>query len=129
MLLTENGAIAPHGRGLVDRAVAAGEREERLKEAAGLPKVTRGPRMLSNLGVISTGVSSPLEGFMGQEEFDRVPRDNEVRGTEGGDLPALRGKNCGCTHFIVGWGEYPPPGFSRPEVVKIFIEGQRAEQE
>ena len=72
MMLTENGTIAPHGGRLVDRAVPAEEREERLKEAAGLPKVTLGPRTLSNLEMISTGVFSPLTGFMGREEYESV---------------------------------------------------------
>jgi sulfate adenylyltransferase len=29
---------------------------------------------------------------------------------------------------MLGKGEYPPPEFSRPEVVKILIEGQRKDQ-
>jgi len=81
MMLTENGTIAPHGGWLVDRAVPAEEREERLKEAAGLPKVTLGPRTLSNLEMISTGVFSPLEGFMGREEYESVV--GEMRSPDG----------------------------------------------
>jgi len=71
-MLTEHGTIAPHGGQLVDRAVPAEERDERLKEAAGLPKVKLGPRTLSNLEMISTGVFSPLEGFIGREEYESV---------------------------------------------------------
>ncbi len=72
MMLTEKGTIAPHGGKLVDRAVPAGERGERLKEAAGFLQVRLGPRTLSNLEMISTGVFSPLEGFMGREDYDSV---------------------------------------------------------
>ena len=75
MLLTENETIAPHGGRLVDRAVPEEEREERLKEAAGLPKVKLGPRTLSNLEMISTGVFSPLEGFMDRDAYESVVED------------------------------------------------------
>ncbi len=64
MMLTEDGAIAPHGGQLVDRKVSDEERQERLREAAELPKVSLGARALSDLQMISTGVFSPLEGFM-----------------------------------------------------------------
>ncbi len=56
----------------MDRAVPAEEHEERLREAASLPAVKLGPRTLSNLEMISTGVFSPLEGFMGREEYESV---------------------------------------------------------
>jgi sulfate adenylyltransferase len=29
---------------------------------------------------------------------------------------------------MLGRGEYPPPEFSRPEVVKVLIEGMRDEE-
>ena len=61
-------AIAPHGGELIDRRVPAGERAERLQRAEELPKVVLGPRALSDLEMISTGVFSPLTGFMGRED-------------------------------------------------------------
>ncbi|MGI8912120.1 MAG: sulfate adenylyltransferase [Rubrobacteraceae bacterium] len=68
----EDVTIAPHGGELVDRRTPAGEREERKQRAAELPKVTLGPRALSDLEMISTGVFSPLTGFMVQEDYDSV---------------------------------------------------------
>ena len=65
-------AIAPHGGELVDRRAPVDERSERLKAAQGMPKVALGPRALSDLEMISTGVFSPLKGFMGREDYDSV---------------------------------------------------------
>ena len=67
-MLTKSDVIAPHGGTLVDRTVPAEERQERLGEAAELPKVSLGPRTISDLQMISTGVFSPLEGFMHKED-------------------------------------------------------------
>ncbi len=44
-------------------------------EAAGLPRVPLGPRTLSDLQMISTGVFSPLEGFMLRDEYESVVED------------------------------------------------------
>jgi sulfate adenylyltransferase len=74
MLSTES-AIAPHGGTLVDRVVPKEERRERSEEAAGLPRVPLSPRTLSDLQMISTGVFSPLEGFMLREDYESVVED------------------------------------------------------
>ena len=65
-------AIAPHGGELVDRRVPEEERAERLEQAGELPKVSLGPRGLSDLEMISTGVFSPLTGFMDREDYESV---------------------------------------------------------
>ncbi len=65
-------AIAPHGGELVDRRVPEGERAERLRKAEELPKIALGPRTLSDLEMISTGVFSPLTGFMDREDYESV---------------------------------------------------------
>ena len=70
-----DGPIAPHGGRLVDRVARAEERQERSRKAAELPKVPLEPRALSNLEMISTGVFSPLEGFMDRETYDSVVED------------------------------------------------------
>ncbi len=70
--LTTQGGIAPHGGDLVDRVVPEEERRERSTAAAGLPKVPLGPRALSDLQMISTGVFSPLGGFMLREDYEGV---------------------------------------------------------
>lgn len=74
-MLTETDPIAPHGGVLVDRRIAQEKREERLKEAEGLPRVTLGARNISDLEMISTGVFSPLTGFMVKRDYESVVED------------------------------------------------------
>ena len=69
---TEYVGIEPHGGELVDRRAPKDEREERKQQAAGLTQVTLGPRAISDLEMISTGVFSPLTGFMGREDYEGV---------------------------------------------------------
>src|SRR5213079_1559879 len=69
---TEYAAIEPHGGKLVDRRVAEEEYAERFQRAEELPKVALGPRTLSDLEMISTGVFSPLTGFMSREDYEPV---------------------------------------------------------
>ena len=75
ILLRTETAIAPHGGELIDRVVPEEERRERSMEAAELLKVPLSPRALSDLQMISSGVFSPLEGFMLREEYEGVVED------------------------------------------------------
>jgi len=61
--------IAPHGGALVDRT---GERPDGLES---LEAVTLTPREVSDLDMIAVGALSPLEGFMGREDYERVIED------------------------------------------------------
>jgi len=91
-----DGPIEPHGGRLVDRVVRAEERQERLREAAEMPQVALGARTLSNLEMISTGVFSPLEGFMDRETYESVVEDmrlpNELVWTLPVTLPVDEGR-------------------------------------
>jgi sulfate adenylyltransferase len=68
----EQEMIAPHGGELVDRLAPEEDREGLLQKAEGLNKITLGPRALSDLEMIATGVFSPLTGFMVQDDYDAV---------------------------------------------------------
>ena len=74
-MLKKDESIAPHGGQLVNRTVPVEERDELLREAEELPKVSLGPRTISDLQMISTGVFSPLEGFMLREDYESVVED------------------------------------------------------
>jgi sulfate adenylyltransferase len=63
---TESQLIAPHGGELVDRT---GERPDDL-DALEVVRLT--PRELADLDMLASGALSPLTGFMGREDYERV---------------------------------------------------------
>jgi sulfate adenylyltransferase len=65
-LATETHLIAPHGGELVDRT---GERPDDL-DALEVVRLT--PRELADLDMLASGALSPLTGFMGREDYERV---------------------------------------------------------
>jgi sulfate adenylyltransferase len=69
---TEFTTIEPHGGELVDRMAPEEQRDGLLQRAEDLTKVILGPRALSDLEMISTGVFSPLTGFMISEDYESV---------------------------------------------------------
>ena len=58
--------VAPHGGQLVDRT---GSRPDKLDR---LETVTLTSRELSDLDMLASGALSPLEGFMGRDDYERV---------------------------------------------------------
>jgi sulfate adenylyltransferase len=58
--------IRPHGGALVDR------RGDRPDDVDALERVRLTPRELSDLDLIASGALSPLEGFMGRADYERV---------------------------------------------------------
>jgi sulfate adenylyltransferase len=69
---TEYTTSVPHGGTLVNRRAPEDERDERRQRAEELRKAALGPRTLSDLEMISTGVFSPLTGFMVSEDYASV---------------------------------------------------------
>jgi sulfate adenylyltransferase len=66
--------IAPHGGTLVDRT---GERPDDLDS---LETLELTPRELSDLDMIAAGALSPLEGFMGRDDYERVVEEMRLAG-------------------------------------------------
>ncbi|MCU0552252.1 MAG: sulfate adenylyltransferase, partial [Leptolyngbya sp. Prado105] len=64
--------IAPHGGQLINRIVTGTQREELLSKADFLPRVQLNERAVSDLQLIAIGGFSPLTGFMGKADYDRV---------------------------------------------------------
>jgi sulfate adenylyltransferase len=72
MSATDFATIAPHGGELVNRLAPENERADLLKKAEELKKIELGPRELSDLEMISTGVFSPIRGFMTSADYEPV---------------------------------------------------------
>ncbi|MCX7860823.1 bifunctional sulfate adenylyltransferase/adenylylsulfate kinase [Chloroflexus sp.] len=64
--------IPPYGGRLIDLVVPAEERRELLEEASRLPSIQISMRSLCDLELLATGGFSPLTGFMGQADYERV---------------------------------------------------------
>jgi len=67
--------VAPHGGTLVDRVVRGPEAKELKAHAETLQRVTLSDTQLSDLEMIAVGAMSPIEGFLGQADYERVVED------------------------------------------------------
>lgn len=65
-------SIAPHGGTLINRLISADEVSDTLTVAASLPQIPISTRQISDLELIANGAFSPLDGFMGQADYQRV---------------------------------------------------------
>lgn len=65
-------AIAPHGGQLINRIATPEQQEEFLSKADHIPRVQLDERAVSDLQLIAIGGFSPLTGFMGKADYDRV---------------------------------------------------------
>src|SRR6267378_7431310 len=68
----ETTPIAAHGGTLVSRVIAGEEYPAALELAAALPSLTVDARTMADLELIATGAYSPLTGFMGLADYQRV---------------------------------------------------------
>lgn len=64
--------IKPHGGVLVNRLVKDSERDSLVEKAKGLKAVLLDQWAISDLEMIAVGAFSPLEGFMGEEDYKNV---------------------------------------------------------
>src|SRR5690625_3089691 len=62
----------PHGGKLVDRVLRGKEREEGLEKAKNLPMIMVDMEAVITLEMIATGVWSPNEAFMNEEDYKSV---------------------------------------------------------
>jgi sulfate adenylyltransferase len=68
----EPNLIPPYGGILVNLLFTGEKREELEREAVSLPPLRLSPRSLCDLELLATGAFSPLERFMGNEDYMRV---------------------------------------------------------
>jgi sulfate adenylyltransferase len=71
-LIHPQDAIAPHGGTLINRIVTPEQRQVFDQKADFLPRLRLDDRTTSDLELIAIGGFSPLTGFMGQADYQRV---------------------------------------------------------
>ncbi|HEY3058377.1 MAG TPA: sulfate adenylyltransferase [Chloroflexota bacterium] len=67
-----DGQIAPHGGTLVNRLATPAQAAALQDRLFLLPRLQLTPRALSDLDMIAVGAFSPLEGFLGQADYESV---------------------------------------------------------
>lgn len=68
----ENALISPYGGQLVDLVLKGEEREEWLKKAGSFETIRLTPRQSHDLELLAVGAFSPLDQFMGAEDYKSV---------------------------------------------------------
>ena len=71
--------VPPHGGKLLPLLVSGNERDQALNEARTLHQVRLGSREISDLIMLAMGAFSPLEGFIGREDYERVVADMRLK--------------------------------------------------
>ena len=64
--------IAPYGGSLVDLVFRGEDRQALIEESRQLPSVQISARSVCDLELLATGAFSPLDRFMGREDYERV---------------------------------------------------------
>ena len=67
--------IKAHGGKLVNNIVEGEEKEEILAKAVELKKIALNARTISDLELLAVGAFSPLQGFMGKKDYERVVQE------------------------------------------------------
>ncbi|GIV97843.1 MAG: sulfate adenylyltransferase [Herpetosiphonaceae bacterium] len=70
--MTSTTTISPHGGALINRLLEGPARNDALAAARSAPRVTLNDVSLSDLELIATGAYSPLTGFLGSADYERV---------------------------------------------------------
>ncbi|HJZ46653.1 MAG TPA: sulfate adenylyltransferase [Roseiflexaceae bacterium] len=79
--MTPQTTIQPHGGTLIDRVLTGPAGAEARAIAANAPRVTLSEVGIADLEMIAIGAYSPLTGFLGQADYERVV--NEMRLADG----------------------------------------------
>ena len=70
--------IKPHGGKLIERTLDSARKKEALEQSKGWPKIKLNAESISDVENIAYGVYSPLEGFLGEKEFQSVLQSSRL---------------------------------------------------
>src|SRR5699024_157153 len=68
----------PHGGKLVNKVLTGKDKEKGVARAKNLPKIMIDLEAIITIEMIATGVLSPNEGFMRQEDYESVLKDGRL---------------------------------------------------
>src|SRR4051812_1504522 len=74
-MATDGNIVRSHGGQLIDRNLPADRAASVRAEAEAWPSITLSPRERCDLEMIAVGAFSPLTGFQGQADVERVCRE------------------------------------------------------
>lgn len=100
----------PYGGRLVNRVLSGKERERRLEDAGELPRLGVERRVALDVEKIAIGAFSPLEGFMGCEDYSEVLHNDRLTNGLPWTIPII----------------FAPRGNSNSEVIYSLSEGDEA---
>ena len=66
--------VPPHGGTLIDRVLPAEKKEQALRDATKLPRLTVSEDVAKDIENIAVGAFSPLEGFLCRMDYETVLR-------------------------------------------------------
>jgi sulfate adenylyltransferase len=75
--------IRPHGGKLIERCLDPAQKKEALERSQGWPRIQLNAESVSDVENIAWGVYSPLQGFLGEKEFQSVLQNSRLTN----DLP------------------------------------------
>ena len=81
------GLIEAHGGTLIDRVVEGKEREELITRSSSMKSVDLNAREISDLEMIAIGAFSPLEGFMGEDDYHSTMDTMTIKGCTPWTIP------------------------------------------
>ncbi len=116
--------IAPHGGTLINQYAEEEKAQALREEAKSLPRVVINPRQLSDAHMIAQGAFSPLQGFMGHEDYTAVVKNMLLANGRPWPLPVTLGVD---SHHAAELKEGKPAALSLEggEVVGILsLEGK-----
>jgi sulfate adenylyltransferase len=94
--------IEPHGGKLNERLVPEAERPALAEHARSLPAVTLDARQVTDVELLAVGALSPLDGFIGKADYDRVIDELHLASGAVWSIPVTLGVSPEEAHAVVG---------------------------